>query len=287
MKFGYFGYSGDLSRDDFFFEDVVFSTGRTYPANNLLSRYGLNFLLRIENKSDVSTQGGDYISGWRNPVKVSYGSTDLFKINKIVLRGTEKITIIDSPSDPSSEGSVTEQQVSSEVQIRNDPGEVIVRGKEDYEKYFHVSEYVPGRIRVEYELTEIWFYGTELYYKLSFDLNGGVGSLNMPLPPNIRPRREFNESDSYGYAKPTRSGYMFLGWSEDSAANKPQLPVNVTSRSPSSTHASFPGSKTFIMPARDVRLYAIWWKYTYRPLTKNGVIIRSPSNNLILRDGDG
>ena len=271
--------------EESFGANIDYTPGRVYSFDNAVTQmYDLSLAIRIENKIDVSALGGNYISGTRIPIRVICQSTPALTVARLEVHGQEKTTVLNSSIPSAPEGSVAERDTLSEIQMVNGAIDVSVRGKEDFERYEFISGYAnPIRTRVEFEVTKIYVYATEVITRVSFDMNGGAGAVETFRG---KPGTVYSSSQ-FGYNKPTKDGCLFLGWSENSADKKPQYPIALEDRSPAKTGAWFPGSKTFTMPGQNITLYAVWWKYTYRPLTKNGVIIRSPSNNLILRDGDG
>lgn len=262
--------------------------GRVFSYENLWSlSWRLGLTIVVENEIDASTLGGDFIKGSRIPVRIIGQNYPETKLSRIEVYGVEKVTVLASEIPSIPVGSVSEREILvAELQM---PGSGIidqgrVRGKDDFERYQYQGEYAyPLRVRVEFELKKIIVWATEVFYTLSFNMNGGGGNVDRR---RWKPGVYFQPGEGFSYTKPSKSGCLFLGWSEDAAAVKPQYPLAVGDRPPKNGGASFPGNKSFTMPERDVTLYAVWWQYTYRPLTKNGVIIRSPSNNLILRDGD-
>ena len=75
-------------------------------------------------------------------------------------------------------------------------------------------------------------------YWVHYHANGGT---NLPADHSEKAN---NEVDVRFEPTPTRLGYTFLGWAEDSTATTPTYTQS--------------GTKTFTMPAEDVDLYAIW-----------------------------
>lgn len=265
--------------------NVEFTPGKRYSFNNSVTQYyQLDLALEILSRIDVANKGGEYIRGWENPFKIYCYNTNALKISRIETAGTKKTTVID-PVPGVTEGQVFETETGAILQMpANGKIEASTSGKGDYYRYtdeFYPEYAAAAQVRVEYEITKIRIYAEEFFYRLSFDMNGGAGSVSSR---NLKPGRVIS-SPLFTFNRPTRSGFSLLGWSQTATDVKPQYPLLYGERFIGTP--SFPGEKSFTMPNHDCTLYAIWHQWTYRPLTQNGVIIHERDNGIILRDGDG
>lgn len=109
-------------------------------------------------------------------------------------------------------------------------------------------------------------------FDLTFDANGGQGGETVSLYEGQTYR---NENQSI----PTQTGHRWLGWARQGAGA-----VDYPRKS---NGAGGNVIEFGPMPGYDVTLYARWHRFTFRPLTENGVIVRSSAENSVLRDGDG
>lgn len=98
--------------------------------------------------------------------------------------------------------------------------------------YGAMTWHVDGVIR---DKTQYWV----IYHPNGGTTDGIPPAKQYPENNNVEVEYENNNHE------PTRAGYVFLGWDENSDATTPTYPVNGTLNS-------------FTMPAHDVNLYAIW-----------------------------
>lgn len=109
-------------------------------------------------------------------------------------------------------------------------------------------------------------------FDLIFDANGGQGGEIVSLYEGQTYR---NTTQSI----PTQTGRRWLGWARQAAG---AIDYPRKSNGAGGNIIEFGP-----MPGYDVTLFARWHKFTFRPLTENGVIIHRRDNGIILRDGDG
>lgn len=103
---------------------------------------------------------------------------------------------------------------------------------------------------------------TQRTYIVSFDLNGGTGDFDS-IATNTG-------SAVLPTSTPTREGYTFLGWSEDSG---------------SSTAEYSPGQT--ISVNSDTILFAIWSKIPTPPSSGDGSLVYNPDDSLLIYVSDG
>ena len=270
-----------------FSASVDFVAGRTYKIDTPVTKfYQLDLMIEILDKKDATTLGSQHVSGWVWPIKIYCYNSAALKVDYIELSLPGKRTILESNGVPNLEnGQVIEKNFDKNLWMPDNgrlEQEVDVKGEYEAYTFGYWPEYAyPVYYKEEYSIDKITIYATEIQYKLSFNMNGGDGSVSSR---QLKPGRVIS-SPLFTFNRPTRSGFSFVGWSQTAADVKPQYPLLHSERF--SGTPSFPGEKSFTMPNHNCVLYAIWHTWTYRPLTQNGVIIHKRENGVILRDGDG
>ena len=113
--------------------------------------------------------------------------------------------------------------------------------KTEWGDFFNPStvEYLPGSVYTRNRPVTFNAVFELDTYTISFDANGGTGA-----PASIQKQAHFDTS--IPFTSPTRAGYLFLGWSTDPNAARPQYGHEL------------PGSSWYYTANASATLYAVW-----------------------------